>query len=50
MASDLGQKDRPLPVDSYIRVATALLDLGLDESSLRQIFCDNPAFLLGLDD
>lgn len=50
IASDLGQKDRPLPVDSYIRVATALLDLGLDEKSLRMIFCDNPAYLLGLDD
>lgn len=50
IASDLGQKDRPMPVDAYIRVATALLDLGLDEKSLRLIFCDNPAFLLGLDD
>lgn len=50
ISSDLGQKDRPLPVDSYIRVASALLDLGLDERSLRQVFCDNPAFLLGVDD
>ncbi|TQL69425.1 hypothetical protein FB381_3330 [Nocardioides albertanoniae] len=50
IASDLGQDGRPMPVDAFIRVATALLDLGLDEKSLRQVFCDNPAFLLGLDD
>ncbi len=50
IASDLGQENRPKPVDAYIRVASALLDLGLDEKSVRLIFCDNPAFLLGLDD
>ncbi|MDN5854065.1 MAG: DUF6282 family protein [Actinomycetia bacterium] len=50
IASDLGQENRPMPVDAYIRVASALLDLGLDEKSLRLVFCDNPAFLLGLDD
>ncbi len=50
IASDLGQENRPLPVDSYVRVASALLDLGLDEKALRLVFCDNPAFLLGLDD
>lgn len=50
LASDLGQQNRPLPVDAFIRVGAALLDLGLGEKALRQITCDNPAFLLGLDD
>lgn len=50
IASDLGQEGRPMPVDAFIRVATALLDLGLDEKSLRLVFCDNPAFLIGLED
>ncbi|MES9536307.1 DUF6282 family protein [Actinomadura sp. NPDC000600] len=50
LASDLGQANRPLPVDAFIRVGSALLDLGLSESDLRQITCVNPARLLGLDD
>lgn len=50
LASDLGQAGRPMPVDSYIRVGSALLDLGLPEKELRQIACVNPAHLLGLDD
>lgn len=50
LASDLGQANRPLPVDAFIRVGSALLDLGLSESDLRQITCVNPAHLLGLDD
>jgi hypothetical protein len=50
LASDLGQANRPLPVDAFIRVGSALLDLGLSESALRQITCVNPAYLLGLDD
>jgi hypothetical protein len=50
LASDLGQAGRPMPVDSYIRVGSALLDLGLPEKDLRQIACVNPAYLLGLDD
>ncbi|MFG2091795.1 DUF6282 family protein [Spirillospora sp. NPDC048824] len=50
LASDLGQANRPLPVDAFIRVGSALLDLGLSEKDLRQIACVNPAHLLGLDD
>jgi uncharacterized protein DUF6282 len=50
LASDLGQAGRPLPVDSFIRVGSALLDLGLPEKELRRIACANPAYLLGLDD
>lgn len=50
LASDLGQANRPLPVDAFIRVGSALLDLGLSEKDLRQIACVNPAKLLGLDD
>lgn len=50
LASDLGQENRPMPVDAFMRVGSALLDLGLPESALRQITCDNPAYLLGLDD
>ena len=49
LGSDLGQQNRPMPVDAYMRVGSALLDLGLSESALRQITCDNPAYLLGLD-
>lgn len=50
LASDLGQRGRPRPVDALLRVAEALLDLGLPERDLRRMVCDNPAFLLGLDD
>ena len=49
LASDLGQQGRPMPVDSYVRVGGALLDLGLPEKDLQLIVRDNPAFLLGLD-
>lgn len=50
LASDLGQAERPMPVDAFIRVGSALLDLGLSEAALRQITGGNPAYLLGLDD
>lgn len=49
LASDLGQRGRPMPVDSFIRVGGALLDLGLPEKELRLMVRDNPSFLLGLD-
>ncbi|MFD2417202.1 DUF6282 family protein [Amycolatopsis pigmentata] len=49
LASDLGQRGRPMPVDSFIRVGGALLDLGLPEKDLRMIVRDNPSFLLALD-
>jgi hypothetical protein len=38
-----------MPVDSFVRVGGALLDLGLPEKDLQRIVRDNPAFLLGLD-
>jgi hypothetical protein len=50
LASDLGQAGRPMPVDAFIRVGQALLDLGLPEKALQQVTQHNPAFLLGLDD
>ncbi|MEO3854346.1 DUF6282 family protein [Acrocarpospora sp. B8E8] len=50
LASDLGQAGRPMPVDSFIRVGSALLDLGLPEKDLGQIVRVNPSYLLGLDD
>ncbi len=50
LASDLGQKDRPLPVDSFVRVGGLLLDLGLSEQDLRLMTVSNPKFVLGLID
>ncbi|OEV07918.1 imidazolonepropionase-like amidohydrolase [Streptomyces sp. Amel2xB2] len=50
LASDFGQASNPKPVDAWLRVAGALLDLGLPEKDLRRMVCDNPARLLGLDD
>lgn len=49
LASDLGQQGRPMPVDSFVRVGGALLDLGLPEKELQLIVRNNPSFLLGLD-
>ena len=50
LASDLGQKGRPMPVDSYLRVSQLMVDRGVDAAELRRMACDNPAYLLGLDD
>ncbi|MCD9586331.1 DUF6282 family protein [Streptomyces malaysiensis subsp. malaysiensis] len=49
LASDFGQAVNPKPVDAWLRVAGALLDLGLPEKDLRRVACDNPAYLLNLD-
>lgn len=49
LASDLGQKGRPRPVDSFLRVCALMVDRGLGAAELRRMACDNPAFLLGLD-
>jgi hypothetical protein len=49
LASDLGQKGRPMPVDGFLRVGGILLQLGLTAEELHQMACVNPAFLLGLD-
>ncbi|TPW78250.1 DUF6282 family protein [Schumannella sp. 10F1B-5-1] len=50
LASDLGQPNRPLPVDAFIRVGEILLDLGVSERDLQRMTRDNPGYLLGLDD
>ncbi|MET7399350.1 DUF6282 family protein [Dactylosporangium sp. NPDC005572] len=50
LASDLGQSTMPKPVDAFIRVAEALLDLGLPEKDLRLMVRDNPSRLLNLQD
>ena len=50
LASDLGQATFPKPVDAFLRVAEALLDLGLPERDLQLMVKDNPIHLLALDD
>lgn len=49
LSSDFGQKSNPKPVDAWMRVASALLDLGLPEKDLKRIVRDNPSYLLDLD-
>ncbi|GLY37635.1 hypothetical protein Amsp01_036590 [Amycolatopsis sp. NBRC 101858] len=49
LASDFGQKANPKPVDAWMRVGEALLDLGLPEKDLRRMVRDNPTYLLNLD-
>jgi hypothetical protein len=48
LGSDLGQKENPLPVESYQRILRLLLDAGVGEKELRRIVADNPAWLLRL--
>ncbi len=50
LASDLGQRQNPLPVDGFLQVCGALLDLGLPEKDLQLMVRDNPSWLLGLED
>jgi hypothetical protein len=49
LASDFGQAANPKPVDAWMRVGEALLDLGLPAEDLRRMVRDNPGHLLGLD-
>lgn len=49
LGSDLGQRDQPLPTDSYRHVCGRLLDAGISEKDLKKMLCENPARLLGLD-
>lgn len=50
LASDLGQSTTPKPVDAFMRVGEALLDLGVPEKDLRQMVKKNPSYLLDLED
>jgi len=49
LASDLGQRGRPMPVDAFLRVGGLLLELGLSESDLHRMTVHNPGYLIGLD-
>lgn len=49
LASDFGQAANPKPVDAWLRVGAALLDMGLPEKDLRRMVRDNPTYLLNLD-
>lgn len=49
LGSDLGQVGNPLPVDSFRKICSQLLDSGLREKAVCQMVRDNPARLLGLD-
>lgn len=46
LGADLGQKNNPLPVDSYRKICGLLLKAGLSSSDVRAIVADNPARLL----
>lgn len=49
IASDLGQTNNPLPVQSFRKICAQLLDLGVREADLRQMVVHNPSRLLGLE-
>ena len=49
LGSDLGQKDNPLPVESYRKTIARLLDAGIDEKEVRLMVASNGAHLLRLD-
>jgi imidazolonepropionase-like amidohydrolase len=48
MGSDLGQVNRPHPVEGIRLWAAAMLELGLSEEEIRTVLCKNPAELMGL--
>lgn len=48
LASDFGQRGMPKPVDAFLRVCGALLDMGLSEKDLQLMVRDNPSFLLNI--
>lgn len=49
LVSDLGQKNNPLPVESYDRVLAMLLDAGVKRSDVKRMCCTVPAQLLGVE-
>lgn len=48
MGSDLGQVNRPHPVEGIRLWAAAMLELGLSDEEVRTVLCKNPADLMGL--
>jgi hypothetical protein len=48
LGSDLGQKNNPLPEQSYRKICGRLLEAGWTRSEIRMLVADNPAKLLGL--
>jgi hypothetical protein len=48
IASDLGRRDTPTPVDGFRRYIADLLDAGATEAEIRVLAHDNPTTLLGL--
>ncbi len=49
LGSDLGQVNNPLPIESYRKIGSALLDSGISEADLKTMVAGNPARLLSLD-
>ena len=49
LGSDLGQVNKPLPVEAYRRVLPRLLALGVTEEQIALMVQTNPAHLIGLD-
>ncbi|HWQ79931.1 MAG TPA: DUF6282 family protein [Anaerovoracaceae bacterium] len=48
MGSDLGQRNRPHPVEGIRLWAAAMLELGLSDEEVRTVLCKTPADLMGL--
>ena len=48
VGSDMGQVNRPHPVEGIKQWAAAMLELGLKDEEIKTILCKNPARLLGL--
>ena len=49
LGSDLGQANNPLPVDSFHKICSRLIEAGMTEREVRSIVADNPARLVGVD-
>jgi Family of unknown function (DUF6282) len=49
LGSDLGQRNNPLPVESYRKVCGRLLAAGVSERDVHAMVADVPARVLGLD-
>ena len=48
LGSDLGQKNNPLPTESFREIVGKLLNRSMRESDLRKMVSENPATLVGL--